>query len=627
MFSLKSVLLVVIAASLTFVASRATAAALPPGFVETQFGGNLPGSPTAMAFAPDGRLFVCLQGGQLLVIKNGSLLSTPFVTLTVDSSGERGLLGIAFDPNFTTNNYVYLYYTVSTSPIHNRVSRFTAAGDTAVPGSEAVILELDNLSAATNHNGGAIHFGPDAKLYISVGENGNGANSQTLSNLLGKMLRINADGTIPTDNPFYNTATGNNRAIWALGLRNPFTFAFQPGTTRLFINDVGQSTWEEINDGIAGSNYGWPTTEGPTSNPAFRSPIYYYGHGTTGTTGCAIVGGAFYNPSVLQFPSSYIGKYFFADLCGGWIRVFDPTAGTATGFATGIVNPVDLHVGPDGALYYLARGSGGQVFRVTALPAQAVNISGRARVESGQGAVISGFILTGPTAKRVGVRALGPSLANFGVSGPLADPVVLLTRGDGSLVMANDNWKNTQQAEITGAGLAPPDNREAALIATLPAGNYTAVVSGKNGGTGVALAEVYDLDQAADSRLANISTRATVGTGSNVLIGGFITGSKIGATQVAIRALGPSLQQFGIANSLPDPWLALYNANGTVLASDDNWQTHPNQAAAIASYGLAPPNDLESAIAISLAPGRYTATVTGKNNQTGIGLLEIYDEQ
>jgi len=314
-------------------------------------------------------------------------------------------------------------------------------------------------------------------------------------------------------------------------------------------------------------------------------------------------------------------------LCGGWIRVFDPTAGTATGFATGIVNPVDLHVGPDGALYYLARGSGGQVFRVTALPAQAVNISGRARVESGQGAVISGFILTGPTAKRVGVRALGPSLANFGVSGPLADPVVLLTRGDGSLVMANDNWKNTQQAEITGAGLAPPDNREAALIATLPAGNYTAVVSGKNGGTGVALAEVYDLDQAADSRLANISTRATVGTGSNVLIGGFITGSKIGATRVAIRALGPSLQQFGIANSLPDPWLALYNANGTVLASDDNWQTHPNQAAAIASYGLAPPNDLESAIAISLAPGRYTATVTGKNNQTGIGLLEIYDEQ
>jgi len=212
-----------------------------------------------MAFAPDGRLFVCQQGGQLRVIKTGSLLSTPFVSLTVESSGERGLLGIAFDPNFATNNYIYLYYTVSTSPNHNRISRFTAAGDTAVPGSEAVILELDNLSSATNLNGGAL-----------------------------------------------------------------------------------------------------------------------------------------------------------------------------------------------------------------------------------------------------------PS-----------------------------------------------------------------------------------------------------------------TGSKTGATRVALRALGPSLQQFGIANPLPDPWLALSDANGTLLASDDNWQTHPNQAAAMASYGLVPPNNLESAIAISLAPGRYTAIVTGKNNQTGIGLIEI----
>jgi len=622
-----TILALVVAASFILVSARAIAANLPTGFTEAQVGGNLSGSLTAMAFAPDGRLFVCQQGGQLRVIKNGVLLSTPFVSLTVDSSGERGLLGIAFDPNFATNHYLYGYYTVATSPIHNRVSRFTAAGNTAAPGSEIVILNLDNLSSATNHNGGAIHFGPDGKLYIGVGENANGANAQSLSNLLGKMLRINADGTIPPDNPFYNTATGNNRAIWALGLRNPFTFAFQPGTTRLFINDVGESTYEEINDGIAGSNYGWPITEGPTSNSAFRGPIYFYGHGTNNVTGCAIVGAAFYNPPVPQFPSSYSGKYFFADLCNGWIRVFDPSAGTATGFATGIVNPVDLHVGPDGALYYLARGSGGQVFRISALPAQALNISGRARVEIGEGVAISGFIITGPEPKRVGVRGIGPSLANFGVSGPLADPVIQLSRGDGSLVMANDNWKNTQQAEITGAGLAPSNDKEAALIATLTAGNYTAIVTGKNGGTGVALAEVYDLDQAADSRLANVSTRAQVGTGSDVLIGGFITGNKIGATRVAVRALGPSLQQFGIANPLPDPRLELRNANGALLASNDNWQSDASQAALISSYGLAPPNNLESAIAISLAPGPYTAIVTGKNNQTGICLIEIYDEQ
>jgi glucose/arabinose dehydrogenase len=344
-------------------AAAANAATLPTGFSETQISGL--SNPTAMEFAPDGRLFVCLQGGNLRVIKNGILLATPFVSLTVDSNGERGLLGVAFDPNFATNNFVYVYYTVTSTPRHNRVSRFTANGDVAQPGSELVLLDLDDLSTATNHNGGAIHFGPDGKLYVAVGENANGSNSQTLANLLGKMLRINSDGSIPSDNPFFNTATGKNRAIWALGLRNPFTFAFQPGTTRMFINDVGQSTWEEIDDGIAGSNYGWPTTEGPTSNPAFRSPLFFYGHGTGPTTGCAIAGGTFYNPPVAQFPASFVGKYFFADLCSGWIRVFDPVAGTDSGFATGVSSPVDLKVASDGSLYYLAIGSS-SVFRVTA---------------------------------------------------------------------------------------------------------------------------------------------------------------------------------------------------------------------------------------------------------------------
>lgn len=337
------------------------AATLPAGFTETSINGL--SNSTAMEIAPDGRIFVCQQGGSLRVIKNGVLLSTPFLTLTVDANGERGLLGIAFDPNFASNNFLYVYYTVPSTPRHNRVSRFTANGDVVVPGSERIILELDNLSTATNHNGGAIHFGPDGKLYAAVGENANPANAQTLSNMLGKVLRINSDGTIPTDNPFFNAAVGNNRSIWTLGLRNPFTFAFQPGTGRVFINDVGQSAWEEINDGIAGSNYGWPNTEGATSNPAFRSPLFAYGHGFSLTTGCAIAGGAFYNPTSVQFPLSYVGQYFFADLCSGWIRVFDPATGTASGFATNISSPVDLKVGADGSLYYLARGSGA-VFRV-----------------------------------------------------------------------------------------------------------------------------------------------------------------------------------------------------------------------------------------------------------------------
>ena len=322
-------------------------------------------NPTAMDFAPDGRLFVCLQGGQLRVIKNGSLLPTPFVSLTVNSSGERGLLGVAFDPNFTTNNFIYVYYTATTPAVHNRVSRFTANGDVAMAGSEFVLLDLENLSA-TNHNGGAIHFGPDGKLYVAVGENAVPSNSQTLTNRLGKVLRINSDGSIPTDNPFFNTAAGVNRSIWALGLRNPFTFAFQPGTNRMLVNDVGAGSWEEINDGIAGSNYGWPSCEGLCSPPNanFRDPIFRYGHGSGAPDiGCAIVGGGFYNPTTIQFPASYVGKYFFADLCSGWIRLFDPSNNTAADFGSGVATPVDLKVASDGSLYYLAIGSSA-VFRI-----------------------------------------------------------------------------------------------------------------------------------------------------------------------------------------------------------------------------------------------------------------------
>ena len=337
------------------------ATTLPPGFSETPIATDLP-SPTAMAFSPDGRLFVCQQGGQLRVIKNGALLPTPFVSLTVDANGERGLLGVTFDPDFASNQFVYVYYTATTPTIHNRVSRFIANGDVALAGSEVVILELNNLGAS-NHNGGAIHFGPDGKLFVATGENATPSNAQSLNNLLGKILRINADGSIPADNPFFNTAQGTNRAIWALGLRNPYTFAFQPGTGRMFINDVGANSWEEINVGQAGGNYGWPMCEGSCGNPGFINPLFAYPHNSGSITGCAITGGAFYNPPVNQFPATYSGTYFFADFCTGFIKRVDPTTAALSDFATGVAGPVDLKIGQDGALYYLARNVG-RVFRV-----------------------------------------------------------------------------------------------------------------------------------------------------------------------------------------------------------------------------------------------------------------------
>ncbi len=373
-------LALVVAVSTVFGAPRTGAAAtLPAGFTETVFGSGL-SSPTAMQFAPDGRLFVAQQGGALRVIQGGVLLPTPFVTLSVDANGERGLLGVAFDPNFAANQYVYVYYTVpggSGVSVHNRVSRFTANGNVALAGSELPIVDLDNLTTATNHNGGAIDFGPDGKLYIAVGDNATSSNAQTLGNRHGKMLRYNADGSIPTDNPFYSTASGQNRSIWALGLRNPFTFAQNPGgTPAMFINDVGQGTAEEVNPGAAGANFGWPTTSDgdfdPASQPALTRPRFAYANDSST---CAITGGAFYNAGTPTFPAQFQGMYFYADFCANWIRVIDPTIvrpwttpiptpfQTPVTFATGVNGPVDLKVGSDGALYYLARGSGA-VYRV-----------------------------------------------------------------------------------------------------------------------------------------------------------------------------------------------------------------------------------------------------------------------
>jgi uncharacterized repeat protein (TIGR01451 family) len=338
---------------------------LPSGFAQSQVGSRLTGA-TAMTFAPDGRIFVSEELGTLRVIKDGVLLPQPFLTVDADNTNERGLSGVAFDPDFATTGFVYIYYTAKTPALHNRVSRFTASAenpDVADPDSEVVLLDIDD-SVSGYHNGGALHFGHDGKLYVTVGEDGTPSNAQTLANLRGKILRINRDGTIPEDNPFYNTATGRNRAIWALGLRNPFTAALNPRTGSIYINDVGSFRFEEINEAFAGANYGWPGTEGYTSDPRYVGPIYAYAHGESDTTGCAIIGGAFYEPEVNVYPTGYLGKYFFGDHCNGWIQTLDPETKIVTPFATGVSRLVDIDLGPDGNIYYLSRGTPNLVYRI-----------------------------------------------------------------------------------------------------------------------------------------------------------------------------------------------------------------------------------------------------------------------
>ena len=312
--------------------------------------------PTAMAFAPDGRIFATEKAGIVKIIKNGNVLSTPFLQVTVDQLNERGLSGIAIDPDFNNNHYVYVYYT-AINPIHNRLSRFTANGDVALPGSEHIIFDFDP-SINSIHNGGGMTFGLDGKLYLAVGNDNVNSYSQDLNNYKGKILRVNSDGSVPTGNPFSGSEPA--KRIWAYGLRNPWTLSIQPGSGKLFVNDVGEATWEEINDATnGGNNFGWPLAEGTSSNVAYKNPIFSYIHGYTGINdGCAITGGDFFNPSFSNYPPEYMGKYFFIDYCNNWINYLDFSNGAIKkNFATNLPGSGNyLKLGNDGNLYYFGIG-------------------------------------------------------------------------------------------------------------------------------------------------------------------------------------------------------------------------------------------------------------------------------
>ena len=254
-----------------------------------------------------------------------------------------------------------------------------------------------------------------------------------------------------------------------------------------------------------------------------------------------------------------------------------------------------------------------------------VNISTRLRVENGENVMIGGFIITGTAPKKVAVRAVGPSLTQAGIPGALSDPILELHSSSGELVARNDNWRERRETEddCRAYGIGLQDDRESAIIASLAPGTYTAVVNGQNGVAGTALVEVYDLDPAADSKLANISTRGLVLSAENVMIGGFILGGDGDGTKVLVRALGPSLARAGIRNALANPALELHDGNGAILRTNDNWGD--SQETEIRNTGMAPTNEFESAIVETLPAGAYTAVVNGKANGTGVGLIEVFN--
>lgn len=320
--------------------------------------------PTAMQFLPDGATIIAQLGGRIMLLPRGAteVNTTPFLQITNIGSGFQGLVGLVLDPDFATNNYYYVFYTRS-SPNRDTVSRFTASGSTTSLATERIIWQ-DDVDSQVEHHGGSLNFGLDGKFYITTGEHFQADTAQSLSSYHGKILRINKDGTVPTDNPFYDGGGPNKDAIWALGLRNPYRSYMDPITGKYYIGDVGgnslQDSSEWIHLGVRGANFGWPICEyNACTNPPYTPPLYSYPHAGRNA---AVTSGFVYHGN--QFPSEYVGSYFFADYAQNWIRrlTFDASGNVAGVFnfepPNGSVdgpygNIVYLTEGPDGALYYV----------------------------------------------------------------------------------------------------------------------------------------------------------------------------------------------------------------------------------------------------------------------------------
>jgi glucose/arabinose dehydrogenase len=624
-----------------------------------------------------------IQAGALLTTP---FLDVTSIMVTPNTNfDERGLLGLAFDPGFADpgspgHRRIFTYTSQPVSGTADLTDQYAATinhhavisswrVDASSPNvvdtaSRIDILRIDEPQA--NHNGGTIAFGPDGFLYISLGDGGgandnnaNGhnpltGNGQDPNIALGKILRIDVNGTnaangkygIPATNPF--AVSGGVKEIFALGFRNPYRFSFNGA--ELLVGDVGQNRVEELNRVELGKNYGWRQKEGTFKfNPAdgtvsddlsgvpagLTDPIAQYDR----DEGISIIGGFVYDGSLLP---GLTGKYIFGDFAraftspSGRLFYYDFTAAEIREF---IIGRDDRALGlfvkgmgqdQNGEVYVLGSttvgptGTTGVVYKLVPVPSQFLNISTRARVGIGDNALIGGFIPKGTAQKKVLVRALGPSLNQFGLTGLLENPILEVRGPNGVFVASNDDWQSTQRTEIENTGLQPPNQFESALIVTLPTTDHTAIVRGKDNTTGIGTVEVYDLDQLADSRLANVSTRGHVQSADNVMIGGFIPGGGSASLRVLLRAIGPSLRQLGVTNPLEDPTLELRDGNGALVAANDDWRDDQNQETLINQTGIPPGNDAESAILVIIAPAPHTAIVAGKGTASGVALVEAF---
>jgi predicted outer membrane repeat protein len=581
-------------------------------------------------------VFVGQPGGSSSALQGGAI----FVT---------GDLNSAFGQNGVTQNG-----TEESNRAHFSLNRVAFAdlrtsGTGSIPGSAGafagsfVTLIMDNSiieNCSTSDRGGALQIGERSTAIITnstiarcrAGTLGGGMAvfasdlRMTGTNFVQNQITGNGNGAaliagpvsagnnvpIPTDmtglvqNCVFADNSGTATIYDSDGTNAPFnriqygSNRFFPGAGPIYYNDLigGPSTLAQLNQLVLQRPDGTSTIKAPMPNVALTS---------SPEAGAILM----LPPTVLQSGAPGEGlpiPSYLAYASNGGSAVLD---GTAQPSSSGVV-PTTVN-----GIHTLTVGS--TSVSTVPPPSAALNISTRLPVGTGQNVLIGGFIIQGPVPKNVIIRATGPSLP---VAGALQDPFLELFNGAGTLITANDNWRSSQMVAIHASGVAPSNDAEAAIVATLDSGAYTAAVRGANNTTGIAVVEAYDLDVDKSSKLANISTRGFVQSGDNVMIGGFIMGGDTGTTTIVVRGIGPSLSGFGISNFLADPMLELHNANGALIDSNDDWRT--NQTV-IQPTGLAPTNDAESALLLANpAPGAYTAVLRGKNNGTGVGVVEAY---
>ena len=498
---------------------------------------------------------------------------------------------------------------------HKEIDKFTPAGGTPtvfVSGFFADALAFDvqgNLFVADTGRGKIVKVTPGgvATDFAAIGKP-NGLAFDATGNLFvsdentGSIIKLTPTGGSSPLPPGFS------------GLNGPFGLAFDRNGN-LFVSEANAGTISKITPAGTKTMFanGLSSPEGLAFDSAGNLYEVDFSSGQVFKFTPAVVKSTFamglLGPRNIAIDQN--GNVFVANFTTQEILKFTPAGGTPTTFASNV-------------------NSGGLAFEPAS--GQLTNISTRALVKTGSGVTIAGFIVTGTAAKQVVIRGLGPSLGQppFNVPNVLADPTLDLHNSTSSIA-TNDNWQSASNSNQIPVNLRPSDSRESAILITLQPGNYTAILAGKNGTTGVGLVEVYDIGSGAFAQLTNVSTRGFVGTGDNVMIGGIITSGGNGSTQVVVRGLGPSLTQHGVPGALADPFVRLFDGNANLLASNNNWQTTitggiitSDQVSAIQNSGLAPTQPSESAIIATLPAGQYTAILSGNGGGTGIGLIEVF---